>query len=391
MNYRTVAFIPVRGGSKSIPLKNIKNFFGKPLVYWTIKAAAEADIITKVVVATDSAEIEQVVSSFGFDNVEIYHRSAESATDQAATEDVLLEFAEKEMFDYIFLIQATSPLLQTQDLQSAYSQYINEKADSLLSVVLQKRFVWRKEENSRFFSPLNYDPNNRPRRQDWDGYFVENGAFYLTSRSALINSRCRVSGKVLTFQMHEDTYFEIDEPSDWEVVEKLMAKRLHTKVSDLSNINLLVTDVDGVLTDAGMYYSENGNELKKFNTRDGKGIELLRATGTKVMILTSENRELVRNRAEKLKVDFLGMGVLNKVAFLDDFFRQNPEFSYKTTAYIGDDVNDLEALSQVAFSASPVNAVTDVLEKVMYVSTYKGGEGCVREICDLIIKSKSNG
>ncbi|MBY9077598.1 acylneuraminate cytidylyltransferase [Paenibacillus sp. HN-1] len=381
-----VAFIPVRGGSKGIPLKNIKLFCGMPLVYWTIKAAVESNTIDKVYVATESEEIMRVVDSFQFEKVEIFYRSAESATDEASTEMVMLEFAEQVIFKEIFLIQATSPLLKAHNLTEAFEQYKKQKADSLLSVVVQKRFQWKEEGGS--FVPVNYNPQERPRRQEWDGYLVENGSFYLTERSKLIESKCRVSGNISAYIMDEDSYFEIDEPSDWIIMESIFKKQQIINNDILSNINLLICDVDGVLTDAGMYYSENGDELKKFNTKDGKGIELLKASGVEVMILTSEDRTLVQRRAEKLKVDYLYMGIKDKKVFLDAFFQNNKKFNYPTTAYIGDDVNDLQCLEAVAFSSTPSDAVPEVLAKVNYICTKKGGHGCVREICDILIRKE---
>lgn len=389
MSRDLIAFIPVRGGSKSIPLKNIKNFCGKPLVYWTLKAAVEAEFINKVVVATDSDEIQRVVESFKFEKVEIYDRSEESATDFASTEVSMLEYAESHIFQSIFLIQATSPLLTSKDLDQAYEKFLNDRTDSLLSVVVQKRFIWKKNAYSNSFSPLNYDPLNRPRRQDWEGLLVENGSFYLTSRQALLESRCRVSGEISIYEMGEDSYFEIDEPSDWIILEKLMQKQVFKRTKEISRINLLICDVDGVLTDAGMYYTESGDELKKFNTRDGKGIEILKSHGVKVMILTSEDRELVRKRAEKLKVDFLAMGIKDKKSYLDQFFQSNDVFSFATTAYIGDDVNDLQSLVEVCFSAAPSDAVNDVISSVDYVCSTKGGYGCVREVCDMLVQART--
>jgi len=159
-----------------------------------------------------------------------------------------------------------------------------------------------------------------------------------------------------------------------------MGKRENVK------INLLICDVDGVMTDGGMYYDMLGNEWKKFNTRDGKGIELLRDTGCRVMILTSEDTDIVRRRAEKLQVDFCFMGIKCKKIFLDGFFDKNKEFSYNNTAYIGDDVNDIEALSLVAFSAAPSDAIDENKNIVDYVCKKAGGKGCVREVCDLLRK-----
>lgn len=217
---KTVAFIPVRGGSKSIPLKNIKEINGKPLVYWTVKAASECPDIDEVYVATDSDVITTIVNGFGMDKVQVIGRSAESASDTASTESAMLEFGEKYEFDNIVLIQATSPLLQSLDLEHGFELFFEKDTDSVLSVVRQKRFLW--EEKDDFVEPINYDYLNRPRRQEFDGFLVENGAFYITTKALLQASRCRISGRIKAVEMKEATYFEIDELSDWIIIEKLM-------------------------------------------------------------------------------------------------------------------------------------------------------------------------
>lgn len=152
-------------------------------------------------------------------------------------------------------------------------------------------------------------------------------------------------------------------------------------------IRLFISDVDGTLTDAGMYYDERGNEWKKFNTRDGKGLSLLRAEGIKIMFLTAEDTPIVARRAEKLKVDFVYMGVADKLAFLEDFFAQHPAFSFATTAYIGDDVNDVLAMKRVGISAAPADAMSENIEVADYVCHLPGGRGCVREFCDYLLHS----
>ena len=389
MNKKIVAFIPVRGGSKSIPLKNIRNFCGKPLVYWSVKAAAECQLIDEVYVSTDSDVIKREVENFGMDKVFVIPRSAESACDEAKTETAMLEFALSCDFSDIILIQATSPLLESEDLSGGVGRYIESGATSLLSVVRQKRFIWRVSDDKA--EPVNYNPGNRPRRQEWDGFFVENGAFYITSKEALLLSRCRISGKTSLYEMPEDTYFEIDELSDWIIAENLKRERMQNDkkdVIDLSKINLLICDVDGVLTDAGMYYSTDGVELKKFNARDGKGIELLRNSGIKVMLMTSEDNDIIRNRARKLNIDFLFTGIKDKKAQIINFFSQHPEFSFAGTAYIGDDVNDLDAMNEVYFSAAPSDADENVKLKSSYRCIRRGGDGCVREVCDIILNKR---
>ncbi|MDR1398028.1 MAG: acylneuraminate cytidylyltransferase family protein [Desulfarculales bacterium] len=216
-----VAFIPVRGGSKSIPLKNIKLFAGKPLVYWVIKAAARCPLIERVYVSTDSSRIKSVVDSFAFAKVTVIGRSEQSAADTAATESAMLEFARQYDFTNLALVQATSPLLTAQDLSRGFEAL--SISDSVLSVVRQKRFLWKQED---YASPLNYDYYNRPRRQDFDGFLVENGAFYITGRDALLRTECRLSGRIKTIEMPGETYIEIDEPLDWLLGEKLLKQRL---------------------------------------------------------------------------------------------------------------------------------------------------------------------
>ena len=216
---KNFAFIPVRGGSKSIPLKNIKNFCEKPLVYWTAKAASDCEKISAVYIATDSEKISETVESFNFSKVKVIGRSSETAEDTASTESAMLEFAEKFEFDNIILVQATSPLLETADLNGGLEKYFQGDYDSLLSVVRQKRFVWHEVDGIAVAQ--NYNPLQRPRRQEWEGFFVENGAFYITSRENLLKSKCRISGRIGLYEMAEETYFEIDEPSDWLIMEQL--------------------------------------------------------------------------------------------------------------------------------------------------------------------------
>lgn len=151
-------------------------------------------------------------------------------------------------------------------------------------------------------------------------------------------------------------------------------------------IKLLISDVDGTLTDAGMYYDENGNEWKKFNTRDGKGLSLLRAKGIKIMFLTAEDTPIVERRATKLKMDFLCMGVEDKLSFLEEFFAQHPEFSFAATAYIGDDINDVPAMKRVGISAAPADAMLENIRAANYLCSLPGGSGCVREFCDYLLR-----
>ena len=154
-----------------------------------------------------------------------------------------------------------------------------------------------------------------------------------------------------------------------------------------NNIKLFLTDVDGVLTDGGMYYSENGDELKKFNTRDGMGFELLRKAGIKTGIITSENTKIVECRAAKLKVDYLYQGKREggKLAAAKEICAKE-NITIEDIAYIGDDVNCMELLEAAGIAACPADAIQAVKNiKGINVLKMKGGEGVVREFVEILL------
>lgn len=388
-----VAFIPVRGGSKSIPYKNIKMLVGHPLVYWVVKAACGCRHIDKVYVATESERIKETVESFksrleaaDFKKLEVIGRSEESAADTASTEFAMLEFAENYDFENIALVQATSPLLQSSDLDRGFEAFLTPDTDSVLSVVKQKRFNWAIDENGYAHS-TSYDVFKRPRRQEFEGYYVENGAFYISSRKDLIKSKNRLSGNIKIVEMNEDSFFEIDEASDWIIVEALMKKNIITPaLSSIPEIKMFLTDCDGCLTDGGMYYSEKGDELKKFNTRDGMGFAMLKEKGIVTGIITSEIVELNRRRAEKLGLDILEIGSRNKLEALLRVCAER-SISLENVCYIGDDMNDIEALRAVGYSCCPADAVEEVKTVCNYVSKMQGGSGVIRDVAEMIRKA----
>lgn len=393
--FMNVAFIPVRGGSKSIPLKNIKIINKRPLVYWTVLAACECNLIDKVYVATDSDDIKRVVNEFccedkeKFNKVEVIGRSEESACDTASTEFAMLEFADNYDFDNIVLIQATSPMLEGKDLDIGFDIFMCDGTDSVLSAVAQKRFFWNITENG-VAKPSNYDVYNRPRRQDFEEYYVENGAFYITSKEALLKTRNRVSGNIKIVPMSEDSFYEIDEPSDWTVVEALMKKREESRNGNqeqsllMKKYKMFLTDCDGCLTDGGMYYSEKGDELKKFNTRDGMAFKMLKGKGILTGIVTGESVELNRRRAEKLGIDIFISGCTNKLEQIKNICNEQG-IDLSDVIYVGDDINDLEVIKAVGMGCCPSDANKIILEAADYIAKTKGGEGVIREITDGIL------
>lgn len=375
-----LAFVPVRGGSKSIPLKNIKPLYGRPLVYWVLFALQQAKKVDRIVVATDSQEIIDTVSGFGFSKIEIYQRNNENAADHSSTESVMLEYLEAQApnnIDLFVLAQATSPFTRAQDFDQAIEQFKNTGVDSLLTCSRIKRFFWNTDG-----TPINYNYKQRPRRQEFLGTLVENGAFYISSIRQILHEKNRISGKIGIYEMPEYAFHELDEPEDWQNAEQVMLK-LHQNINTIKNVKLVLSDIDGVLTDAGMYYTENGDELKKFSTYDGMAIKLFQEKGIKVGFITSENRKLNQRRAEKLKINFLEQGVEDKLRVVSDLC-QRENISLDQIAYVGDDINDLQILRAAGVRFCPSNAQQAIKQIPGIITlTKRGGEGVLREIFDL--------
>ncbi|MFD3271567.1 HAD-IIIA family hydrolase [Paenibacillus dendritiformis] len=385
---KTIAFIPVRGGSKSITLKNIKPINKRPLIYWTLDAAVSCSEIEHIFVCTDSDDIKKCVMKYNHDKISVVGRSEEVSSDTASTESVMIEFAQNHEFEHIVLIQATSPMLTSNDLSRGMRLYKEDGIDSVLSGVRQKRFIWNKD--GKFVTPLNYDPLYRPRRQEFEGYLVENGAFYITSKRRMLETASRISGRTAMLEMPEETYFELDEPSDWTIVEGLLRKReflsIHSEYlyEKVKKIKAVFTDCDGVLTDGGMYYSEQGDELKKFNTRDGMAFQLLRERGYITGIITGENRELVKRRAMKMRVDEVHVGIHDKVQLMKEMMGKY-NLKAEEIAYIGDDINDLEVIRLVGLGCSVSDGMDIVKQAASFVTKAAGGNGAVREIAELLL------
>jgi N-acylneuraminate cytidylyltransferase len=380
----------LRRGSKGIPGKNIMSMAGKPLCAWVVEAAAATSALEEVLVATDSPQIAETVQRLCLPKVRVIGRGVETATDTASTESVMLEVATQGEFSNLVLLQATSPLTTADDIDRAVEHFERTNADSLLSVAPQKRFLWSIDADERA-AAINYDPARRPRRQDFSGDYVENGAIYISRRAGLLEARCRLFGRIAAFVMDDVTLHELDDPSDALIIEALLSGRSHQSSSELlaraAHVRLFIADVDGVMTDSGMYYSENGDELKKFNTRDGKAFELLKQSGILTGLITGEQTMLVSRRASKIKADFIVQGVSDKVPSLVDLMRR-AQVSPEQVAYVGDDLADIPVLRMVGLSACPADAIGEVATAAMFHCRRRGGEGAVRELADFILHAQ---
>lgn len=157
--------------------------------------------------------------------------------------------------------------------------------------------------------------------------------------------------------------------------------------NNYSKIKYLVIDVDGTMTDAGIYYDENGNEIKKFCTKDAAGFFAAHQVGIKIMVLTGRECAATTRRMTEMKVDYLVQNIKDKIAYLDDFI-QNEKISYEEIGYLGDDLNDLAGMQKAGFAGCPEDACEEIKAICDYVSNAKGGRGAVRDIVSYLLKER---
>jgi N-acylneuraminate cytidylyltransferase len=380
---KDIAIIPMREGSKGIPHKNRKKILGRPLFTYTLSESIFSNL-SKVYVFTDDDVIKDYINKeYNWtDKIECIERGAENANDKASTESAIIELLGKIDGNYetISLIQATSPLLTRVYINKSIDKIKKESYDTTVSVVESKKFFWNEKGES-----INYDYKNRPRRQDFEGIFVENGAIYTTTRQQFIKSKNRLGGKVGLVIMPENTMTEIDEPNDWDIVEKLIINQLGLSKSKPDIIKAVVLDVDGVFTNGEVINSIDGEFSKSFSIRDGMGIELLRESGVKVIVMTSEDSSIVATRMSKLKIDETYLGVKDKYSRLEQVLIEN-NFDRKNVAYMGDDINDLANLCSVGWSFCPGDAEDEIKQVADFTISKNGGKMAVRELIKIIIK-----
>lgn len=214
-----IAIVPIRSGSKGIKNKNIKILNGKPLIWWILDSLVKSKI-DKIIVASDAPYIQKI-DSFKFNKVETYLRDEINSKDDSSSEDILIEVINKfKIEDDILFAQATSPLTSHHDINRGIELYKSEKYDSILSVVKLKRFIWNEDG-----SPINYNYKKRPRRQNFNGIIVENGAIYINNSKNIIEAKNRLCGKIGFLEMSENNFHEIDSINDWNIINTLILSK----------------------------------------------------------------------------------------------------------------------------------------------------------------------
>lgn len=221
-----ISIIPARGGSKSIPKKNIIDFCGEPLIAWSIEQAFGSECIRQVYVSTDDKEIADVSKKYG---ASIIWRPSKLATDISSSEEALLhaisEIEKQKEIDTIVFLQATSPLRDKDDIDKAIEKFYLEQADSLFSAAVLEDFcIW--ENTKEGIRSVSFDYLNRGKRQDRKPYYLENGSIYIFRPEILKQFNNRLGSKIAMYYMPVWKSYEIDDYETLEICEYFMKKKI---------------------------------------------------------------------------------------------------------------------------------------------------------------------
>ena len=218
---KIICIIPARGGSKRIKNKNIIKINSIPLINFVINKVYKSTLISNFYVFSNNQKIKQNVKKlYKFKKLSILSRSKDSEKDTASTETLLDEINSKLDFEIAILLQITNPFINHKIIDSALKKFIKMKYDSLLSVVPMKSFIWEKK--GSYIRAKNYRIFDRPRSQEINKYYLENGSFYIFKKSNYLKNRNRLGGKIGYFAMEKESIFELDDLSDLKLIKKLI-------------------------------------------------------------------------------------------------------------------------------------------------------------------------
>ena len=375
-----VAVIPARGGSKQVPRKNVMPIGGVPLVARAIEAARAAPQIDRVVVSTDDAEIAEIARRYG---AEVIDRPARLSGDTASSEAALLHALE-ELGDVEVLafLQATSPFIESAALGRAVDRVRAGTEDVVFSAFETYAFLWQQTAHGAV--GVNHDAAHRPRRQDREPHFHETGAFYVMRAAGFIEARHRFFGRVGIELADERSAIEIDSADQAQLAQAIAG--LVDLPAEL-DVDAVVTDFDGVHTDDTALINAKGDERVTVNRGDGMGVRLLREAGVPVLILSTEQHPVVAARAAKLGVE-CQHGVGNKEAALRQWAAEKG-IALERIAYVGNDINDLGALSIVGWPIAVPGSHHSVLSAARVVLSHRGGAGAVRELAERVLRART--
>lgn len=384
---KCLAIIPARGGSKGIPRKNVRPLAGKPLIAFNIEQARLSRYVNRLVVSTDDPEIAAVAQQYG---AEVVWRPAEISGDTASSESALLHVLEhlrqSEGYqpDVLVFLQCTSPLTLAEDIDGTVQALLDQGADSALAAIPFHYFVWRQADGDAV--GINHDKRSRPLRQERQPQYLESGAVYAMLVDGFLQRRHRFFGRTALYVMPAERRLEIDDPVDFQIAEVLVRQqgRLARGARLPERVAALLLDFDGVFSDDKVYVFQDGREAVRCDRMDGMGIGLLKKTGLSIWVLSTDPNPVVQARAAKLGIPCL-QGLSDKGQALSQLL-QEQGIDPAQVVYVGNDVNDLPCMVQVGCAVAVADSHPDVLAQADIILEHNGGDGAIREICELILE-----
>lgn len=380
-----LAIIPARGGSKSLPRKNVLPLGGIPLIAHTIRAAKGSSLVTRVVVSTEDVEISMIARRFG---AEVVDRPAELAGDEATSESALLhavdllEAEEGYRPDILCFLQCTSPLTSPEDIDGVLNAMLAANAETALAVTRFHYFVWRLDADANAVG-VNHDKTVRQRRQDRESEFLETGAVYAMDTAGFRKSQHRFFGRTVFHEIPASRVLEIDDPDDFAVATARLGSNGRPRAKLPVRVDGIVFDFDGVFTDDCVLVDEHGIEAVRCSRRDGMGIEMLHTAGLPMIVISKERNQVVARRCEKLRLEYR-QGLDSKLGALQTWL-SDQGLDAEHVVYMGNDVNDLECMATVGCAVAPADAHPLALAASSVILRSGGGNGAVRELADMIL------
>jgi YrbI family 3-deoxy-D-manno-octulosonate 8-phosphate phosphatase len=399
---KVLAIIPARGGSKSIPHKNLRLFAGHPLVAFSIAAGRQSEAVDRVIVSTDDEAIARAARDYGAEVP--FMRPSELAQDDTLDFPVFAHalkwLAEQENYhpEVVVQLRPTSPIrppgMVTQAVESLLA---HPEADSVRGVVPSGQTpykMWRIDDQGRLLPLLAsemVEPYNQPRqslpRTYWQTGHID------AIRAGTLHEKHSMSGDVILPLVLDPSYtVDIDTPADWARAERLLVTGAleavwpgRTPRRLPARVQALVLDFDGVLTDNQVWTDQEGRESVATHKGDSWGLRLLKQAGVSLFILTTETNPVVAARAAKLDIPAI-QGSYDKAGSLVELLKKERLDSARVI-YLGNDINDLPCFPVVGCAVAVGDAHPQVRVAADHVLTQPGGHGAIRELADWILEA----
>jgi N-acylneuraminate cytidylyltransferase len=392
----TVVVVPARGGSKSIPRKNIRPLGGVPLLAYSIEAGLRARLVDRVIVSTDDEEIAEIARTWGADVPFLRPDAiADDATpDLPVFQHVIgwLEAHTGSIPEIVVQLRPTSPVRPPDCVDSAIELLRrDETIDSVRGVAQASQNpykMWRLQPDGTLAPLLAVDAAeayNLPRQKLPQTYWQTGHVDAV--RTNVIRERASMSGaRIQPLVINVAYACDIDTEADWFRAEWLIEHldlpfvRPRARRPFPEDLRLVVFDFDGVMTDNRVWVDESGGEWVACNRSDGLGVERLRGLGLDLLVLSTEANPVVASRCRKLGLPF-EQGVREKADRLRSLLRDR-DLPPSRVLYVGNDINDLDCMRLVGCGVAVSDAHPDVLSAADVTLTRAGGHGAVRELCD---------